>query len=254
MGLLDGRVLFTATSPATGKEPWALDRGATSPRPLEIRPGAAGSNPSSGVILGDRAFFFADDGISGRELWSTDGTPAGTRLLLDITPGPAGTLATGPLAMSGGRFTFTVGATVWTSDGSVANTRAAAASAGFDVPVATACDGRLLLSAVLPLTGREPWVLDVGAHANAVGWGCSPAGGAALLTASEPVLGSSLTVRGSSPSPSVYGLYLGVESVAPVARARRRRPGLCRWRFPPTTDCWAPRSACKQRTWTPGSR
>ncbi|MCX7933289.1 MAG: hypothetical protein N2588_12170, partial [Rhodovarius sp.] len=29
-------------------------------------------------------FFSADDGVTGRELWITDGTAAGTRLLRDI--------------------------------------------------------------------------------------------------------------------------------------------------------------------------
>lgn len=44
------------------------------------------SEPGPGVAVGGRLLFAADDGRAGRELWSSDGTPNGTRLLLDINP------------------------------------------------------------------------------------------------------------------------------------------------------------------------
>jgi ELWxxDGT repeat protein len=34
--------------------------------------------------------FEANDGVSGRELWRSDGTPEGTWLVKDIVPGPNG--------------------------------------------------------------------------------------------------------------------------------------------------------------------
>jgi ELWxxDGT repeat protein len=37
-----------------------------------------------------KLFFTADDGMHGDELWSSDGTASGTRLLKDIEPGSAG--------------------------------------------------------------------------------------------------------------------------------------------------------------------
>ena len=51
---------------------------------------ARGSSPGPGVLVGNRLMglmvFAADDDVHGRELWATDGTKAGTRLLRDINP------------------------------------------------------------------------------------------------------------------------------------------------------------------------
>jgi ELWxxDGT repeat protein len=44
------------------------------------------SDPGPGVSLGDSVLFAADDLIHGRELFVTDGTAAGTRLVADINP------------------------------------------------------------------------------------------------------------------------------------------------------------------------
>jgi ELWxxDGT repeat protein len=39
--------------------------------------------------------FTADDGQHGREVWLSDGTEGGTRLLLDFHPGPGGSQPSG---------------------------------------------------------------------------------------------------------------------------------------------------------------
>ena len=46
----------------------------------------APSNPGPGIELNGRLLFLADDGLNGRELWVSDGTAPGTRLLRDIDP------------------------------------------------------------------------------------------------------------------------------------------------------------------------
>ena len=47
-----------------------------------------GSTPTQFTKVGDRLFFVAADNRHGRELWMTDGTPAGTVLVRDIRKGP----------------------------------------------------------------------------------------------------------------------------------------------------------------------
>src|SRR4051812_12277138 len=46
-----------------------------------------GSSPTSLTVVGDVVYFVADDGSNGRELWRSDGPPAGTVLVKDIYPG-----------------------------------------------------------------------------------------------------------------------------------------------------------------------
>jgi ELWxxDGT repeat protein len=95
----------------------------------------SGSGPGSELPLqplGGRWVFFADDGAHGRELWWTDGTPAGTRLLTDLCPGPCGTsgelLLTLPTADSRpDRLFFSAqapgrGIELWSTDGTAAGT------------------------------------------------------------------------------------------------------------------------------------
>lgn len=57
------------------------------PQPTPEPPVSAGSDPFNLTAAGDRVFFRANDVTHGYELWASDGTPAGTRLLKDILPG-----------------------------------------------------------------------------------------------------------------------------------------------------------------------
>lgn len=47
---------------------------------------SAPSDPGPGIDLNGRLIFTADDGLNGRELWISNGTAPGTRLLRDIDP------------------------------------------------------------------------------------------------------------------------------------------------------------------------
>jgi ELWxxDGT repeat protein len=102
--LPDGSVaaLFNAEDGSTGRELWRSDGSASGTGlVLDIQPGSGGSRPLAltlvtfGAGSGPRGedslvFFSADDGSTGRELWATDGTAAGTRLVADVVPGSTG--------------------------------------------------------------------------------------------------------------------------------------------------------------------
>jgi len=87
-----------------GREPWLLSyppAGASEVVLLaDAFPGPEGSNPGGFAALPDSAadpgsggfagaVFHATSPDAGRELWFTDGTPAGTRRICDFAPGPA---------------------------------------------------------------------------------------------------------------------------------------------------------------------
>ena len=50
------------------------------------------SNPRFLTVFKDAVYFSADDGAHGDELWVTDGTATGTRLVSDVIPGPESSL------------------------------------------------------------------------------------------------------------------------------------------------------------------
>ena len=102
----------------------------------ELNPGTLSSTPAwqehppIGLRpAGSRVFFRADDGIHGSEIWSSDGTDAGTVMAADISPGPAHTRAEKGLSV-GNLFYFVrvVDAPVvprrelWRTDGTPAGT------------------------------------------------------------------------------------------------------------------------------------
>ena len=81
------------------------------------------------VPVGNRLFFSAFRADTGRELWSSDGTPGGSRLVKDIEPGPAGSDAL-PLAAAAGVLFFSAhsgasGTELWRSNGTAAGTQLA---------------------------------------------------------------------------------------------------------------------------------
>ncbi len=96
-------------------------------------PGGAGVygslDPENMVVYEGLVFFTARDESHGVELWRTDGTPEGTRMVRDIRPGSRGSVPTG-LTVSGGRLWFSAtegdhGIELWTSDGTTTGTRLA---------------------------------------------------------------------------------------------------------------------------------
>jgi len=84
------------------------------------------ADPAGFVPLGDRLYFFATDPLNGRELWATDGTEAGTELVIDLCPGPCSSNPDSLIAAQGQLFWIAddgvSGAEPWTSDGTAEGT------------------------------------------------------------------------------------------------------------------------------------
>jgi ELWxxDGT repeat protein len=77
------------------------------------------------TAVGRTLYFVADDGIHGPELWRSDGTSRGTRLVKELNPG-AGDTGPGQLTDVAGTLFFTASdgthGDLWRSDGSAAGT------------------------------------------------------------------------------------------------------------------------------------
>lgn len=129
------RLVFVAADPKNGQELWVSDGTAGGTRALTSLPKADAFDhvldyaelPLPQFSLGNRFLFRADDGPHGAELWTTDGTPKGTRMLKDLCPGACWGITTEVVAL-GGRAYFsawdgTHGWDPWTSDGTAAGTR-----------------------------------------------------------------------------------------------------------------------------------
>ncbi len=137
LGTIGGRVVFAAHGgPGVGRELFVSDGTPAGTHLVrEIRPGPddaiplipdVGDRPQPSFVAGGLAFFPADDGVHGLELWCSDGTANGTRLIADLAPGLAAS-APVPLAVLGTRFLFTAtdgthGRELWISDGSAVGT------------------------------------------------------------------------------------------------------------------------------------
>ena len=171
-GLPDGRVLFVASGPGTGFEPWVTD-GTVAGTSLiaDLHPGAAGSAPQHFAQLGSQLYFFADDGVLGTELWRTDGTPAGTHNVLDTIPGPDGVgifelppLVSNSNTLLYAAFSSALGSwSVWSSDGTAQGTAPIATldNGSFETPRDwVALGDQFLFPARDALVGLELWSSD----------------------------------------------------------------------------------------------
>ena len=133
---------------------------------------------TNGLVHDGRLFFTAEDRSHGRELWVSDGSPAGTMRLTDIAPGNAHAFAKNPaigrsiLVAHDGLVYFPAddgeGSALWCSDGSVVGSRRALqinATGSDRVAHVAAAGGRLFFTADDGIHGRELWVSD-GSQAN----------------------------------------------------------------------------------------
>ncbi|RKI63409.1 hypothetical protein D7X55_20165 [Corallococcus sp. AB049A] len=140
-----------------------------SARPVgDVRRGAEGSAPEGLVEAGGLVFFSADDGVSGRELWVTDGSTPRARRVADLRPGAYGSTPRF-LTRMGGRLFFVAddgahGPELWLSDGTARGTVLVAdlrrGAQGSAPEALTVVGARLYFTADDGVHGRELWSTD----------------------------------------------------------------------------------------------
>jgi len=173
--VLGHQVIFETHCPSSGHELWTTDgtKGGTRLL-LDIYPGPGGHNSfwwwGGGYgIVQQRLFFAADDGMHGRELWKTDGTPQGTGMVKDIRQGDSSSKIEGEIVGLGEAAFFRAddgefGAELWRTDGTEAGTELLKdihPGGGSSFPANLTLHGnRLFFTADDGVHGRELWKTD----------------------------------------------------------------------------------------------
>jgi ELWxxDGT repeat protein len=166
--------------PATGKVT-RLTRAGVPGVPFPGGTSVTDAMPQNLTVAGDRVFFTAVGPNGVRQVYVTDGTPAGTRVTREFTTGGVFSptpFPTGPdiLAAVGGQVLFAAddgksGRELWITDGTTTGTRLAkefAPGAASGLPPtwlapasAVVLNNKLLLAASAPQTGSEPWAVPL---------------------------------------------------------------------------------------------
>lgn len=169
----NGLALFIADDGVHGQELWASDGTESGTRLVkDINPGPSTATIAGLTVVrtstGDVVYFGAQHPVFGYELWRSDGTPEGTRQVVDAVPGSTGLnpLEIVPLgegvAFTG--FDSVTGQELWTSDGTAAGTRvvvdAAPGLTGSSPRELASIGSRVICTLYLSATGEEPWVSD----------------------------------------------------------------------------------------------
>lgn len=150
---------------------WYSDGGPGGPRllrepvPLGWEQGA----PSSPVAVDESIAFTMNDGAHGVELWMSDGTAFGTRMVADIVPGPRGSKPRELRAVNGQVFcsatTLEHSSELWASDGTAAGTAIVADLAPGPEPTSphdlAVAGPRLFFSANDGVAGEALWALPL---------------------------------------------------------------------------------------------
>jgi ELWxxDGT repeat protein len=164
-----GATLYVVVTDAThGRELAVVDAVAGTVDVLDLSLGAEDSSPFGLAVLGDRVLFTAHTPGHGTELWSTDGTMAGTKMQ-ELMPGEASSSPFVQLVHENG-FAFCSATTPGTGE-ELMQTDGISAPSVLDVVDGafgsspreiTALPGGLIFSASGPFIGEEPWTLSIG--------------------------------------------------------------------------------------------
>ena len=175
-------VCFSAFDDSSGDEPWKSDGTTTgTERVADIRPGSTSTfrfdRFFSLIGFGDELLFFANDGITGNQLWRTDGTAVGTVALAKV-PYPEN------ITFARDTLLFSRSNRLWRSDGTASGTapigRLNPARKGKQFPpnYLEAIGSTVYFDGWQERSGKELWSLDLSAALRGEG---SSGGMAGLL-------------------------------------------------------------------------
>jgi ELWxxDGT repeat protein len=119
------------------------------------------------AAVGSTLFFAADNGTVGSELWRSDGTGLGTRLVADIKPGADNSFPFNLTNVNGRLFFFATtslsGTELWTSNGAASGTSLVTdidpGIQGSNPFFLTNVNGQLFFAASDGAHGEEPWIV-----------------------------------------------------------------------------------------------
>jgi ELWxxDGT repeat protein len=165
---------FTAIDPTHGEELWRTD-GTTAGTKLvkDIAPGTTtsssrpdDSNVRDMIVWKGELYFSAEDSAHGTELWHSDGTRDGTKLLKDIEKG-SGHSTVADLVVYRGAIYFSAwdhvhGGGLWKTNGTTSGTVLVKSfgAAGDNLDGLTLMNGKLYFTAGDYNTSRKTWVSD----------------------------------------------------------------------------------------------
>ena len=165
---VNGTLFFSADDGANGGELWRSDGtpAGTAMVPTMnqgggINGGAAGSFPTSLTNVNGTLYFAADDGLHARELWKSDGTQTGTKIVAETIPGSFANSGPEQLTNVNGTLFFSAnnGGELWRSDGTPAGTTMVGGAGGFPLNL-TNVNGTLFFAGWQSGAGNELWRSD----------------------------------------------------------------------------------------------
>ncbi|MFO1050824.1 MAG: ELWxxDGT repeat protein [Planctomycetota bacterium] len=223
-------VLWFADDPTVGP--------VAAPVPAHV-PYAWNSPPA---VLGDTLLFDVDGGTNSSPA-RHDGSTNGFELLTGVSRGSYADSGFAVLDARHALFAMNPsGGTqreLWITDGHASGTHrfqtletwSTSASTQQSQIRARVVNGRLWFAARDPVTGIEPYVVDIGAVGETVGDACGGTGRAAMLAAiSDPVLGARCELQGTATAGNLAVPLLGFPSLSPL---RLSRTGSCRLEVAP---------------------
>ncbi len=180
MTAFNENLYFSIKTSATGHEIWRSDGTVAGTEILaDINPGSGNAiNSRSGVYFihyNDLLYFKADDGARGEELWQTDGTTEGTKIVKDINPITGGSGISSLPDLNNNQYfrgyNSVNGWELWRTDGTTAGT-ILVADIGTNNDNSNPSDtfefnGEFYFSATDGTYGKELWKTD-GTEANTV--------------------------------------------------------------------------------------